>query len=54
MRPDDGGCTLANEWAYARLYTSDAEYPRWLHTYNHDHGQRPHRTRRSTTSQPRT
>lgn len=31
--------TLADEWAYARLYTSDAErcaeYPRWLHTYNH-------------------
>ncbi|MEB3024193.1 IS481 family transposase, partial [[Mycobacterium] crassicus] len=31
--------TLADEWAYAQLYTSDAErcaeYPRWLHTYNH-------------------
>jgi transposase InsO family protein len=31
--------TLADEWAYARLYTSDAErcqeFPRWLHTYNH-------------------
>ena len=34
--------TLADEWAYARLYTSDAqrcqEYPRWLHTYNHHRG----------------
>ncbi|WP_459958527.1 IS481-like element ISMav3 family transposase, partial [Mycobacterium avium] len=31
--------TLADEWAYARLYRSDAErcaeFPRWLHTYNH-------------------
>jgi len=31
--------TLADEWAYARLYTSDtercAEFPKWLHTYNH-------------------
>jgi len=30
--------TLADEWAYARLYTSDAErceeFSRWLHTYN--------------------
>jgi transposase InsO family protein len=30
--------TLADEWAYARLYTSDTErcneFPRWLHTYN--------------------
>lgn len=30
--------TLADEWAYARLYTSDAErcaaFPEWLHTYN--------------------
>ncbi|MGE2738066.1 IS481 family transposase, partial [Mycolicibacterium vaccae] len=34
--------TLADEWAYAELYTSDAqrcqEYPRWLHTYNHHRG----------------
>ncbi|MHA3022753.1 IS481 family transposase [Mycobacterium sp. BMJ-28] len=34
--------TLADEWAYARLYTGDAErcaeYPRWLHTYNHHRG----------------
>ena len=34
--------TLADEWAYARLYTSDAarcqEYPRWLHDYNHHRG----------------
>ncbi|OBI08949.1 transposase, partial [Mycolicibacter heraklionensis] len=34
--------TLADEWAYARLYTSDAErcaeFPRWLHTYNHQRG----------------
>jgi transposase InsO family protein len=34
--------TLADEWAYARLYTNDAErcaeYPRWLHTYNHHRG----------------
>ncbi|MEN4465392.1 IS481 family transposase [Mycolicibacterium fortuitum] len=34
--------TLADEWAYARLYTSDAErcaeYPRWLHNYNHNRG----------------
>jgi transposase InsO family protein len=34
--------TLADEWAYARLYTSDTqrceEYPRWLHTYNHHRG----------------
>jgi len=34
--------TLADEWAYARLYTSDAErcaeYPIWLHTYNHHRG----------------
>lgn len=31
--------TLADEWAYARLYTSDtercAEFPTWLHYYNH-------------------
>jgi transposase InsO family protein len=30
--------TLADEWAYARLYRSDnercAEFPKWLHTYN--------------------
>lgn len=34
--------TLADEWAYARLYTSDAErceeFPRWLHTYNFHRG----------------
>jgi transposase InsO family protein len=34
--------TLADEWAYARLYTSDTqrceEYPRWLHAYNHHRG----------------
>jgi transposase InsO family protein len=34
--------TLADEWAYARLYTSDTErcaaYARWLHTYNHHRG----------------
>jgi transposase InsO family protein len=34
--------TLADEWAYARLYTSDAErcaeFTRWLHTYNHHRG----------------
>ena len=31
--------TLADEWAYARLYTSDTErcaaFTTWLHTYNH-------------------
>lgn len=35
--------TLAQEWAYAHSYTSDedraAEYPNWLHHYNHH---RPH------------
>jgi len=34
--------TLADEWAYARLYTSDDErrheFQRWLHTYNHHRG----------------
>ena len=34
--------TLADEWAYARLYTSDAErcaeYTTWLHNYNHHRG----------------
>jgi transposase InsO family protein len=34
--------TLADEWAYARLYTSDdercTEYTTWLHTYNHHRG----------------
>jgi transposase InsO family protein len=34
--------TLAEEWAYARLYRSDAErceeFPRWLHTYNYHRG----------------
>lgn len=35
--------TLATEWAYAASYSTDearaAEYPRWLHHYNHH---RPH------------
>jgi transposase InsO family protein len=35
--------TLAQEWAYASSYSTDearaAEYPRWLHHYNHH---RPH------------
>ncbi len=34
--------TLADEWAYARLYRSDTErceaFPAWLHTYNHHRG----------------
>src|SRR4051794_8019743 len=34
--------TLAEEWAYAAVYTSDAEraaaYPGWLHRYNHHRG----------------
>jgi transposase InsO family protein len=34
--------TLADEWAYAQLYTSDTErcdqFPVWLHTYNHHRG----------------
>ena len=34
--------TLADEWAYARLYHSDAErcaqFPIWLHIYNHHRG----------------
>jgi transposase InsO family protein len=34
--------TLADEWAYAQLYRSDAErcqqFPIWLHTYNHHRG----------------
>jgi transposase InsO family protein len=34
--------TLADEWAYARLYSSDAErcaeFSTWLHTYNHHRG----------------
>ncbi|MEU2013881.1 IS481 family transposase [Nocardia sp. NPDC019302] len=34
--------TLADEWAYARLYRSDAErctaFTSWLHTYNHHRG----------------
>jgi len=34
--------TLADEWAYARLYTSDAQrceaFTTWLHTYNHHRG----------------
>ncbi len=34
--------TLADEWAYARLYLSDAErceeFITWLHTYNHHRG----------------
>ena len=34
--------TLADEWAYATAYASDAEraaaYPEWLHRYNHHRG----------------
>ena len=34
--------TLADEWPYARLYTSDTErcteFPVWLHTYNYHRG----------------
>jgi transposase InsO family protein len=34
--------TLADEWAYAAIYASDAEraaaYPDWLHRYNHHRG----------------
>jgi transposase InsO family protein len=34
--------TLADEWAYARPYATDAErasaYPPWLHAYNHHRG----------------
>ncbi|RCG16209.1 IS481 family transposase [Sphaerisporangium album] len=34
--------TLLDEWAYARLYTSETErrqaLPAWLHTYNHHRG----------------
>ena len=34
--------TLADEWAYARLYRSDTErceeFATWLHTYNHHRG----------------
>jgi transposase InsO family protein len=34
--------TLADEWAYAAAYASDAErataYPAWLHRYNHHRG----------------
>jgi transposase InsO family protein len=34
--------TLADEWAYATTYRSDAEraetYPHWLHRYNHHRG----------------
>ena len=34
--------TLADEWAYARLYRSDtercADFTTWLHTYNHHRG----------------
>jgi transposase InsO family protein len=34
--------TLADEWAYARPYTSDTEradaFWSWLHTYNHHRG----------------
>ena len=34
--------TLADEWAYAAVYASDAEraaaYPAWLHRYNHHRG----------------
>lgn len=42
--------TLADEWAYARLYCSDAErceqFPIWLHTYNH------HRSHTALGGQP--
>jgi transposase InsO family protein len=45
--------TLADEWAYARLYRSDAqrceEFTRWLHTYNYHRGT-PH----SAANHPRT
>jgi len=38
----DFTATLADEWAYAHLYRSDAErcdqFPIWLHTYNHNRG----------------
>jgi transposase InsO family protein len=38
--------TLADEWAYARLYTSDTErcqeFPIWLHTHNHHRGHTAH------------
>jgi transposase InsO family protein len=41
-RTADPTCTLADEWAYARLYQSDAErceaFITWLHTYNHHRG----------------
>jgi transposase InsO family protein len=34
--------TLADEWAYARLHTSDAErcaeFPLWVHHYTHHRG----------------
>ncbi|MFD7432959.1 IS481 family transposase, partial [Streptomyces sp. NPDC059818] len=34
--------TLLEEWAYAKLYRTEAErrnaYPQWLHTYNHHRG----------------
>lgn len=42
--------TLADEWAYARAYASEAErreaYPTWLHTYNH------HRAHTALAGQP--
>jgi transposase InsO family protein len=48
------GRTLADEWAYARLYLSDTErceqFSIWLHTYIHRRGH----TWRPTTRQPRT
>jgi transposase InsO family protein len=48
--------TLADEWAYARLYRSDTErceqFPTWaIHLQSPP---RPHRARRPTTSHPRT
>ena len=47
--------TLADEWAYARLYTSDAQRCAEFHLAAHlQLPPRPHRTRRPTTSHPRT
>ena len=34
--------SLASEWAYARIYTSETQcceqFPIWLHTYNYHRG----------------
>lgn len=42
--------TLAHEWAYAKTYSSEAartaDYPRWLHHYNHH---RPHTSLNGST-----